>query len=152
MTNPSLHSNNSKRKWEILETFCFAYICHPPHECWGDKQFMAERDFLMNAIGNNVHVTNWKQIFKEYSEMRPITLSIKHAKEFYEAEVQNEETEAYRAIKSYFVRTDRQREIIRNTPGCSISYITLYLREGEKYRNPTESWAIETKKTKTKAK
>jgi hypothetical protein len=149
----AIHSNTSaQRKWDIVETFCYAYICQPPQEYWGDDEFMAERDFLLNAIGNNVHVTNWKQVLKEYSEMRPITLSIKHAKEFYEAEVQNEETEAYRAIKSYFVRTDRQREIIRNTPGCSISYITLYLREGEQYRNPTESWAIETKKTKTKAK
>lgn len=146
------HSNEAKRKWEILETFCFAYICQPPKEYWGDEQFMAEREFLLNAIGNNVHVTNWKQVFKEYSEMRPITLSIKHAKEFYEAEVQKQETEAYRAIKSYFVKTDREREIIRSTPGCDISYITLYLREGEAYRTPTETWTMETKKTKKKAK
>lgn len=117
-----------------------------------DDEYMAHRQFLLNAIGNNVHVTNWKQIFKEYSEMRPITLSIKHAKEFYEAEVQKDETEAYRAIESYFSKVDRQREIIRNTPNCDISYITLYLREGEKYRNPTESWAIETKKTNKRAK
>jgi hypothetical protein len=113
---------------------------------------MAERDFLMNAIGNNVHVTNWKQIFKEYSEMRPITLSIKHAKEFYESEVQNEQTEAYRAIESYFVKTDKERQIICSTPGCDISYITLYLKEGEKYRLPTESWGMENKKPKKKAK
>lgn len=84
--------------------------------------------------------------------MGPITLGIKHAKEFYEAEVQNKETEAYRAIKSYFLKTDRQREIIRAAPGCDISYITLYLREGEAYRKPTELWTMETKKTKKKAK
>ena len=151
MTKP--HSNTpAQRKWEIVETFCFSYICQPPYGMERDDEYMAHRQFLLNAIGNNVHVTNWKQIFKEYSEMRPITLSIKHAKEFYEAEVKKEETEAYREIKSYFLKADKQREIIRNNPGCDISYITLYLREGEKYRNPTESWAIETKKTKTKAK
>jgi len=80
--------------------------------------------------------------------MGPITLSIRHAKEFYEAEVQNKETEAYRAIKSYFLKADRQREVIRANPGCDISYITLYLREGEAYKNPTESWAMETKNKK----
>ena len=112
---------------------------------------MEERDFLLKAVKNNVHVTDWRQILREYAEMRPITLSIKHAKEFYEAEVQNEETEAYRAIKSYFLKTDREREIISSSPECDISYITLYLREGEQYRNPTESWAIETK-TKKRAK
>lgn len=146
------HSNEAKRKWEILETFCFAYICFPPYGMEQDEEYMAHRDFLMKAIGNNVHVTNWKQLFKEYSEMRPVTLSIKHAREFYEAEVQKEETEAYRAIKSYFVKTDRQREIIRKSPGCDISYITLYLKDGEQYRNPTETWTMETKKIKPKAK
>lgn len=152
MTNPSLHSNAAKRKWEILETFCFAYICQPPYGMEQDDEYMAHRDFLMKAIGNNVHVTDWKQIFREYSEMRPVTLSIKHAKEFYEAEVQKQETEAYRAIKSYFLKTDRQREIIRNNPGCDISYIMLYLKEGEQYRNPAEMWTIKIKKNKTKAK
>jgi len=117
-----------------------------------DDEYMAHRDFLMKAIGNNVHVTNWKQLFREYSEMRPVTLSIRHAKEFYDAEVQKEETEAYRAIKSYFVKTDRQREIIRKNSGCDISYITLYLKDGEQYRNPTETWTMETKKIKPKAK
>jgi hypothetical protein len=146
------HSNEAKRKWEILETFCFAYICSPPYGMEQDEEYMAHRDFLMKAIGNNVHVTNWKQLFREYSEMRPVTLSIRHAKEFYEAEVQKEETEAYRAIKSYFLKTDRQREIIRKNLGCDISYITLYLKDGEQYRNPTETWTMETKKIKPKAK
>lgn len=144
--------SSEQRKWDILHTFCYAYICQPPQDFWEDKQFMEERDFLLRAVKNNVHVTDWKQILREYSQMGPITLSIKHAKEFYEAEVQNKETEAYRAIKSYFLKTDREREIIRATPGCDISYITLYLREGEAYRKPTESWAMETKKTKKKAK
>jgi len=152
MTNPSLHSNAAKRKWEILETFCFAYICQPPYGMEQDDEYMAHRDFLMKAIGNNVHVTDWKQIFREYSEMRPVTLSIRHAKEFYEAEVQKQETEAYKAIKGYFLKTDRQREIIHNNPGCDISYIMLYLKEGEQYRNPAETWTIKIKKNKTKAK
>jgi len=112
---------------------------------------MEERDFLLRAVKNNVHATDWKQILREYSQMGPITLSVRHAKEFYEAEVQNASTEAYRAIESYFSRTDREREIIRSSPGCDISYITLYLREGEAYRKPTESWTMETK-TKKKAK
>ena len=145
------HSNPSQRKWDILHTFCYAYICQPPQDFWEDKQFMEERDFLLRAVKNNVHVTDWKQILREYSQMGPITLSIRHAKEFYEAEVQNKETEAYRAIKSYFLKTDREREIIRATPGCDISYITLYLREGEAYRISTETWTMETK-TKKKAK
>jgi hypothetical protein len=145
------HSNESKRKWEILETFCFAYICQPPQGCEQDEEYMAHRDFLMKAVGNSVHTTNWKQVLKEYCEMKPVTLSIRHAKEFYDAEVQKEETEAYKAIKSYFLKTDREREIIHSSPGCDISYIRLYLKEGEKYRNPTETWTMETKKTKTKA-
>ena len=152
MMTHSLHSDPTQRKWDILHTFCYAYICQPPQDFWEDKQFMEERDFLFRAVKNNVHVTDWKQILREYSQMGPITLGIKHAKEFYEAEVQNKETEAYRAIKDYFLRTDREREIIRANPGCSISYITLYLREGEAYRMPTESWTMETKKTKKKAK
>jgi len=147
----SLHSNITERKWDILHTFCYAYICHPPQEFWEDKQFMEERDFLLRAVKNNVHATDWKQILREYSQMGPITLSVRHAKEFYEAEVQNASTEAYRAIESYFSRTDRERAIIRSSPGCDISYITLYLREGEAYRKPTESWKMETN-TKKKAK
>lgn len=144
--------SSDQRKWDILHTFCYAYICQPPQEYWEDKQFMEEREFLFRAVKNNVHVTDWKQILREYSQMGPITLGIKHAKEFYEAEVQNKETEAYRAIKEWFLKMDKEREIIRATPGCDISYITLYLRSGEAYRNPTESWAVETKKTKKKAK
>ena len=128
------HSNTpAQRKWEIVETFCFSYICQPPQEYWGDDEFMAEREFLLKAIGNNVHVTNWKQIFKEYSEMRPVTLSIRHAKEFYEAEVQNNKTDAYKAIEGYFTKVDKQREIIRNTPDCDIAIVTLYMREGDSY-------------------
>jgi len=128
------HSNTpAQRKWEIVETFCFSYICQPPQEYWGDDEFMAEREFLLKAIGNNVHVTNWKQIFKEYSEMRPVTLSIRHAKEFYEAEVQNKKTDAYRAIEGYFAKVDKQREIIRNTPDCDMAIVTLYMKEGDSY-------------------
>lgn len=113
---------------------------------------MEEREFLFRAVKNNVHVTGWKQILREYSQMGPITLSIRHAKEFYEAEVQNKETEAYRAIKEWFLKMDKERGIIRANPGCDISYITLYLREGEAYRTPTETWTMETKKNKKKAK
>jgi len=134
----AIHSNTSRRKWDIAETFCYSYICQSPKEYWGDEKFMAEREFLMNAITNSVHTTNWKQIFKEYSEMRPVTLGIKHAKEFYEAEVQNEKTEAYRAIESYFVKTDRQREIIRNTSDCDIHSVIYYLRDGQAY-SPTKN-------------
>ena len=147
---PTSAISSDERKWDILHTFCYAYICHPPQEYWEDKQFMEERDFLLRAVKNNVHVTDWKQILREYSQMRPIKLSVRHAKEFYEAEVQNASTEAYRAIESYFTRTDREREIIRSSPGCDISYITLYLREGQQYRNATDSWAVETKKKPNK--
>jgi len=147
-----LHSDPTQRKWDILHTFCYAYICQPPQEYWEDKQFMEERDFLMQAMKNNVHVTDWKQILKEYSQMGPITLSIKHAKEFYEAEVQNQETQAYEAIKSYFQKVDREREIIRSSPDCDIAFITLYLKKDEKYKSPSETWTMEIKKTKTKAK
>lgn len=147
-----LHSDPTQRKWDILHTFCYAYICQPPQEYWEDKQFMEERDFLMQAMKNNVHVTDWKQILREYSQMGPITLSIKHAKEFYEAEVQNQETQAYKAIKSYFQKVDREREIIRSSPDCDIAFITLYLKKDEKYKSPSETWTMEIKKTKTKAK
>lgn len=147
-----LHSDPTQRKWDILHTFCYAYICQPPQEYWEDKQFMEERDFLMRAMKNNVHVTDWKQILREYSQMGPITLSIKHAKEFYEAEVQNQETQDYKAIKSYFQKVDREREIIRSSPDCDIAFITLYLKKDEKYKSPSETLTMEIKKTKTKAK
>jgi hypothetical protein len=146
------HSNPTQRKWDILHTFCYAYICTPPEEYWEDENFMEERNFLLPAMKNSVHDTDWKAILREYSQMRPVTLSIKDAKEFYEAEVQNKETEAYRAIKSYFLRTDKERQIIRTTPGCDISYVRLYLRKGQQYMNATESWAMETKKTKKRTK
>jgi len=144
------HSNQAQRKWEIVETFCFSYICQPPQEYWEDDEFMAEREFLLKAIGNNVHVTNWKQIFKEYSEMRPVTLSIKHAKEFYEAEVQNRKTDAYKAIEGYFSKVDNQREIIRNTPDCDIAIVTTYMKEGDSYFSCKGADVSHLKKNKKK--
>jgi len=144
------HSNPAQRKWEIVETFCFSYICQPHPEYWEDDEFMAEREFLLKAIGNNVHVTNWKQIFKEYSEMRPVTLSIKHAKEFYEAEVQNRKTDAYKAIEGYFSKVDNQREIIRNTPDCDIAIVTTYMKEGDSYFSCKGADVSHLKKNKKK--
>lgn len=149
----SLHSDKeTQRKWDILHTFCYAYICSPPQEYWKDEEFMRERQFLMAAVKNSVHETDWKPILREYSQMKPVTLSIRHAKEFYEAEVHNKETEPYKAIKDYFVRMDEQRSIIRANEGCDVSFIRLYLRKGEKYRNPTESWTMPIKKTNKRAK
>jgi hypothetical protein len=148
--NHSLHSNPTQRKWDILHTFCYAYICIPPEEYWEDENFMEERNFLLPAMKNSVHDTDWKAVLREYSQMKPVTLSIKDAKEFYEAEVQNKETEAYKAIKRYFLKTDRERQIIRTTPGCDISYVRLYLKEGQKYITAEETAKIITKKASQK--
>lgn len=144
-------SDIDQRKWDILHTFCYAYICHPPQEVWDNAEMMAERNELLELVDNCVHSTNWKSILSAKSKMRLVTLSIMHSKEFYDSEVIGEKTEAYRAIEGYFKRADWERGMLRGESPPPLSHLRLYMKQGDKYKSPEASYA-KTKKTKTKAK
>lgn len=149
--NHSLRSDPTQRKWDILHTFCYAYICQPPQELWGDAEAMKERNELLELVGNSVHSTDWKSILTSKSKMRVITLSIKDAKEFYESEVIKDKTDAYKAIEEYFKRADWEREMLRSEMPPPESLLITYMKPGDKYFNP-EVVVRKTKKTKEKAK
>jgi hypothetical protein len=138
----------TQRKWDILHTFCYAYICQPPREVWEDEEIMAERDELLEMVGNCVHSTDWKSILSAKSKMRLITLSIINAKDFYNSEVIGEKTEAYKAIEGYFSKVDWQREMLNSDVPPPLSHLRLYMKQGDKYHNPEVSYA--TKKTARK--
>lgn len=143
---PSLHSDPIQRKWDILHTFCYSYICQPPQEYWGDEEVMAERNKLLELVENDVHRTNWKSILSANSNLRLITLSIRHAKDFYDSEVIGEETEPYRAIKEYFKRADWERQMLRSETPPPIQYLIYYMTMGDVYR----PYTITENKTKRK--
>lgn len=134
-------SDIDQRKWDILHTFCYAYICQPPQEYWDDEEFMAERNELIELVDNCVHSTNWKSILSAKSQMRLITLSIIHAKDFYNSEVIGKETEAYKAIKEYFVKADWQRQMLRGEDPPTLSFLRLYMKLGDRYRSPSSTMA-----------
>ena len=81
--------------------------------------------------------------------MRLITLSIIHAKDFYNSEVIGQETEPYKRIKSYFERVDWQRQMLRSEDPPPLSHLRIYMKPGDVYRNPT---AIYTSNKKSKKK
>ena len=141
-----LHSDPIQRKWDILHTFCYSYICQPPQEYWGDEEVMAERNKLLELVENDVHRTNWKSILSANSNLRLITLSIRHAKDFYDSEVIGEETEPYRAIKEYFKRVDWERQMLRSESPPPIQYLIYYMKTGDVYSTYTAT----EKKTKRK--
>lgn len=141
-----LHSDPIQRKWDILHTFCYSYICQPPQEYWGDEEVMAERNKLLELVENDVHRTNWKSILSANSNLRLITLSIRHAKDFYDSEVIGEETEPYKAIKDYFQRADWERQMLRSENPPPIQYLIYYMTMGDVYRPYTAT----EKKTKRK--
>ena len=140
-------SDIDQRKWDILHTFCYAYICQPPQEIWDDAEMMAERNELLEMVDNCVHSTNWKSILSAKTQMRLITLSIINAKDFYNSEVIGEKTEAYRAIEGYFKKADWEREMLRGQNPPPLSYLRLYMKVGDGWRNPEK---IITKKVSQK--
>ena len=95
---------------------------------------MAERNKLLELVENDVHRTNWKSILSANSNLRLITLSIRHAKDFYESEVIGEETEPYKAIKEYFQRVDWERQMLRSESPPPIQYLIYYMTMGDVYR------------------
>lgn len=141
-------SDIDQRKWDILHTFCYAYICSPPQECWGDAEMMAEREKLLELVEDSVHSTNWKSILSANSQMRLITLSIRHAKDFYNSEVIGQETEPYKAIKSYFQRMDWERQMLKSETPPPLSFLRLYMKQGDRYSSPQVSYT--NKKTSKK--
>lgn len=145
----SLPSDPTQRKWDILHTFCYAYICQPPQETWDDAQVMEEQKELLEMVDNCVHSTNWKSILSAKSQMRLITLSIRHAKEFYNSEVIGEKTEAYRAIEGYFKRADWERQMLRGENPPPLPHLTIYMKQGDRYHKPQASY---TKSKNKKAK
>jgi hypothetical protein len=110
---------------------------------------MKEREELLELVESSVHSTNWKSILSSKSKMRLITLSINHAKYFYNSEVIGQETEPYRAIKSYFQRADWEREMLKSEDPPPMGYLRLYMKKGDKYSNPQ---AIYTNKKTSKKK
>jgi hypothetical protein len=140
-------SDIDQRKWDILHTFCYAYICQPPQEIWDDAEMMAERNELLEMVDNCVHSTNWKSILSAKSQMRLITLSIINAKDFYNSEVIGEKTEAYRSIEGYFKKADWEREMLRGQNPPPLSHLRLYMKVGDGWRNPEK---IITKKVSQK--
>jgi len=141
-----LHSDPVQRKWDILHTFCYSYICQPPQEYWEDEEFMKERNELLELVENDVHRTNWKQLLSANSQTRLITLSIRHAKDFYDYEVIGQETKPYRAIKEYFKRVDWEREMLRSETPPPIQYLIYYMSIGDVYR----PYTVTEKKVKRK--
>lgn len=145
----SLPSDPTQRKWDILHTFCYAYICQPPQEAWSDEEMMEERKELFEMVGNSVHDTDWKSLLSSKSKMRLITLSIRHAKEFYESEVIGEKSEPYRVIEGYFKRADWERQMLRGENPPPLPHLTIYMKQGDRYHKPQASY---TKSKNKKAK
>lgn len=109
MTN----NQEAQRKWDLMHTFSYAYICQPPKEYWEDEEFMLHRDVLFNQVANDVHKTDWSTIYKRYNEYLPIRLAYKDAKEYYDAELDGASTPAYEEIKGYAQRVDAQKKELR---------------------------------------
>lgn len=117
-----------------------------------DEQAMAERIELLEMMDNCVHSTNWKSVLTAKSKMRLITLSIKHAKEFYDSEVIGKETEPYRAIEGYFKRVDWERQMLRGEGPPPLPFLRLYMKPGDRYRSMEASYTKTTTKKSKKAK
>jgi hypothetical protein len=111
-----MSDSEAQRKWDLMHTFSYAYICQPPQEYWDDEEFMMHRDILLNQVHHDVHRTDWKTIYSRYNEYLPIRLAFKDAKESYEALAQNSTTPAYENIRVYAERMDKQRVILRKPP------------------------------------
>lgn len=115
--------SEAQKKWDLMHTFSYAYICQPPKEYWEDEDFMLQRDILFGQVHNDVHRTDWKTIYGRYNEFLPIRLAFKDAKDYYEAWVRGGTTEAYELIREYSERMDEQRakmrkplEVVAKTP------------------------------------
>ena len=111
-----MSDSEAQKKWDLMHTFSYAYICQPPQEYWDDEEFMMHRDILLNQVHHDVHRTDWKTIYSRYNEYLPIRLAFKDAKESYEALIQNSTTPAYQNIRVYAERMDKQRVILRKPP------------------------------------
>jgi hypothetical protein len=105
--------SEAQKKWDLMHTFSYAYICQPPREYWEDEEFMMHRDILFGQVHYDVHRTDWKTIYSRYNEYLPIRLAFKDAKEYYQAWTLGQSTAAYEQIKGYAERTDQQRAEIR---------------------------------------
>lgn len=119
-------SNEHSRKWAILENFLFAYITQPPREYWDDVAWMCDRDILVELIGSDIIRTDWARIMREYSHLRPVTLCIKHAKDFYDTEVQKGDLERYKALKPFFERADWLRSVMARPDAPRINLAVYY--------------------------
>jgi hypothetical protein len=108
-----MSDSEGQKKWDLMHTFSYAYICQPPEEYWEDEEFMMHRDILFGQVHHDVHRTDWKTIYSRYNEFLPIRLAFKNAKEFYEAQSTGGTTQAYEDIKGYAERMDKQRAEMR---------------------------------------
>ena len=102
-------SSEAQRKWDLLHTFSYAYICQPPEKYWDDEDFMFQRDVLLQQVHHDVHRTDWKTIYARYSEFLPIQAAHADAKAYYQQAENGLSTPEYERIRAYAERMDEQR-------------------------------------------
>mgnify|MGYP006275129837 CR=1 FL=1 len=105
--------SEAQRKWDILHTFSYAYICQPPEQYWDDEEFMYQRDILLQQVHHDVHRTDWKTIYSRYGDYLPIQAALNDAKEYYAKLEVGETTPAYERMREYAERMDAQRVEMR---------------------------------------
>ena len=106
-------NKEAQKKWDIMHTFSYSYICQPPQKYWEDEEFLFQRDILLQQVHHDVHRTDWKIIYGRYSEFRPIQAAYKDAKEYYDAFLKGETTPEYESIRAYAERMDEERVKLR---------------------------------------
>ena len=108
--NRSEKIDEAQRKWDLMHTFSYSYICQPPRAYWDDEAFMADRETLLVQVASDVHRTDWKRIYAMFGASLPIKLAFHDAKEYYEASLRGETTPAYELKRGYMERMDKERE------------------------------------------
>ena len=103
-----------QEKWDLMETFLYAYISQPPDEIWNDEKSREEWEWMHPLLGWDVFQTNFKEIYAQHGKNSLITLSLKHAKEYYEQRAIGATTAPYEAIKGYAERVEKERWDRRN--------------------------------------
>ena len=106
-------NKEAQKKWDIMHTFSYSYICQPPQKYWEDEEFLFQRDILLQQVHHDVHRTDWEIIYGRYSELRPIQAAYKDAKEYYDAFLKGETTPEYESIRAYAERVDEERVKLR---------------------------------------
>jgi len=110
----------AQQRWDLLHSFCYSYICQVPKKYMNDEEYRAHRDVLFDLVANDVHRTNWKDIFSRYQNYLPIVAAYNAAKEYTYAAEKGQTTEEYEEIRGYVERMDDQRRQMRVTETSTI--------------------------------